>query len=413
MILDICDNSNILKVIRFAKIVIDIIKIAVPIILILSLSIEYLSAIRKDDQDLLAKANHNAMRKALAAILVFLIPTVVGITLRLSNPEHGTALSCIREATLSNIHAAATKEATDALEEARKSLERSDYNYAKQSIDNMMSSAEKTKLEQQLQLINSYISLKDAIATLKTKYDDKLYKEVQDKIKKIQDKEVQDKLYKALEEAGKGRPLDTQPGAHKFQSAKMTYFVNVPEGATTNMPLIMYLHGDGGGSNNGTNPFYNAAVKYFGKNYPFLIVAPNGGMWAETGGRLAELRSIIDSVCQQYSCDTTKIGISGHSRGSIGVWHMINNYPGFFHSAVPISCGSYSITPSHFVGTKIRAYAGTYGEDEWRYNREMRSNVDKIKKAGGDATFYSLQGKSHGTSIAAALTQGTLLWMIE
>ena len=43
----------------------------------------------------------------------------------------------------------------------------------------------------------------------------------------------------------------------------------------------------------------------------------------------------------------------------------------------------------------------------------MRSNVDKIKKAGGDATFYSLQGKSHGTSIAAALTQGTLLWMIE
>jgi hypothetical protein len=37
MILDICDNSNILKVIRFAKIVIDVIKIAVPIILILSL----------------------------------------------------------------------------------------------------------------------------------------------------------------------------------------------------------------------------------------------------------------------------------------------------------------------------------------------------------------------------------------
>ena len=192
----------------------------------------------------------------------------------------------------------------------------------------------------------------------------------------------------------------------------MSYFVIIPEDATTNMPIIMYLHGDGGGTTT-NSPLYKAAVKYFGNSFPFIIVAPTGGMWAETSGRLAELKSIIDTTCDQYSCDTSKIGITGHSRGAIGTWHMVNNYQGYFHSAVPVSCGSYAISPGNFTSTKLRAYAGTSGSDEMSYNNAMKSNVAKIRSAGGDATFISLDGKSHANSITYALTQDTLLWMIE
>ncbi len=413
MILNICDNSNILNIVRYAKIVIDVIKIAVPIILILMISFDYTRAIIKDDNDLLAKANKTVIRRVIAAVLIFMVPTAVGIITRLSNPEQGTAFACIRDATMENVIAAAANEAITSLNKAKESLDRNDYNYAIQAINSMPNSSEKTKLENEASTVLSYIKISEAISQLKTKYDETLYKQITDSIKKIQDKSVQDKLYKELEEAGKGRPLNSQPGTHQATTGKLTYYVNIPENATTNMPLIMYLHGDGGNSQAPSTPLHKAAVKYFGNNFPFIIVAPAGGMWAETSGRLAELKSIIDTECQKYSCDKSKISITGHSRGSIGTWHMVNNYPNFFHSAVPISCGSYSITPSHFVGTKIRAYAGTSGEAEQRYNSEMRRNVDKIRKAGGDATFYSLQGKTHGTSVAAALSQETLLWMIQ
>lgn len=415
MILDICANSNVLKAIRFAKIVIDIIKIIVPIILILSLSIEYLMAIKKDDPDLLAKANKNVIRKTIAAILVFLIPTVVGISLRLSNPEPDTPLACIRDATLSNISKAAINESKQLLEQAKTNLSITDLQAAKQIINDMPdSSSEKKELENEVIKINNYIKIQEAITSLKSNNNEELYKKIEKSINEISDPEVKEKLKKEFEEAGKGRPLDVQPGTHQSSSSTLTYYVNVPEKVTTNLPLIMFLHGDGGEAWAQNSPVYTAAKKYFGNNFPFIIVNPAGGMWAETSGRLAELKNIIDTVCSKYSCDKSKISITGASRGSIGTWHLVNNYPGFFFAAVPVSCGAYSnLNPGNFKNTKVRAFAGTVGSNEQRYNSEMRAIVSKIQAAGGNATFTQLDGQNHGTTPSAAYTQETLLFMIQ
>ena len=72
-IMSICDNVDVLSVLRIVKIVITIIKIVVPILLILSLSFKYLSAVKSNDSDLLAKANKSAITVIIAAILVFFI----------------------------------------------------------------------------------------------------------------------------------------------------------------------------------------------------------------------------------------------------------------------------------------------------------------------------------------------------
>jgi len=414
MILGICDNSNFLKIIRFAKIVIDFIKVIVPIILILSLSIEYMNAIRKDDQDLIAKANKNVIRKSLAAVLVFMIPTAIGIILRLSNPAPNTPFACLRDATMSNITTAAVNESKELLKQAKDNLDASDLQAAKISIDNIPDgSPEKTSLENQASQINDYIKIKDAISSLSVQTNDNLYKQIDESIKKIKDPEVKEKLTKLLQEAGKGTPLSVTPGTHQASSSTMTYYVNLPDNPTTNMPLILYLHGDGGQGSAANSPFYQAAKKYFGNNFPFIIVSPAGGMWAETSGRKAELKNIVDTVCDKYKCDKSKISISGASRGSIGTWHMINDYPGFFYAAVPISCGSYSINPQNFVQTKIWAFAGTVGSNEQRYNSEMQANVKRIQQAGGNAKFTTLNGASHGTSVGAALTQETFLFLIQ
>ena len=414
MILDICDNSNILKIISYAKIVINVIKIVVPIILIISLSIEYMNAVRKDDQDLLAKANKNAIRKMIAAVAVFMIPTLVGITLRLSNPKPDTPIACLRDATSSNIKAAAVNEARDLLVQARDNLSSTDLQAARNAIDNIPSSeSEKQSLENEATRISNYITLHEAINSLKFKDDPDLYKQLETNINKLSDNEMKDRLSKELSEAGKGTTLNEQSGTHKGTSGNLTYYVHVPNNPKTNLPLVLYLHGDGGESMANNSYFYQQVQKYFGKDYPFILVEPAGGMWAETSGRLAEIKNIVDSTCDKYKCNKSKISISGASRGSIGTWHMINNYPTLFYAAVPISCGSYSINAQNFTHTKIRAFAGDVGSNEQRYNSEMRAIVSSIQRAGGTASFTTLSGQSHTTVLFAAVTQDTLLFLIQ
>ena len=175
----------------------------------------------------------------------------------------------------------------------------------------------------------------------------------------------------------------------------------------------MYLHGDGGGTSDGSSPFLKAAKKHFGSELPFILITPSGGMWAETGGRLAELKNIIDTECKKYECNKNRISITGHSRGSIGTWHMVNNYPNFFYSAVPVSCGSYRLNVKNFKNTKVWAFGGNVGQAENRYSNEMSGNVGEIKKIGGNATFTLLRGAGHGDTPGLAYTKETILWMIN
>ena len=80
----------------------------------------------------------------------------------------------------------------------------------------------------------------------------------------------------------------------------------------------------------------------------------------------------------------------GFSRGAIGTWRLVNRYPNLFAAAVPVSCCG-SISGSNFKSTKVYALAGS---KESNYISCMKSNVDKIKKAGGTATYESVSGQT-------------------
>ena len=100
MILSICDNADVLSVIRLVKIVIKIIKIVVPIILIISLMINYARAVKEEDE--LSKFNKSAINKIIAVIFIFFIPSLVGIIANISSNDKGY-LTCIKNATDDNI----------------------------------------------------------------------------------------------------------------------------------------------------------------------------------------------------------------------------------------------------------------------------------------------------------------------
>ena len=411
MILNICDNPSVLEIMRIVKMGLTIIRIVVPLILIISLMINYTSAIKNNDTDALSKANKASVTKAIAAILIFLIPTFVNIIANVVGDD--SYISCLKYATKEHIESAYITIANNYVDNVKSSLSNSEYLKAVTYINkNVKNQNEKNKLLGILKVYKGYIDIKEKIDKLKTNYDEKTYNSVESDIKKISDASVKAKLEKEFKEIQKPYKPGN-PSGERQKASTLSYSVHTPSQVKPNMPLILYLHGDGGGTNDGSSPFLTQAKKHFGSDLPFILITPSGGMWAETNGRLAELKSIIDTVCDKYECNKSRIAVTGHSRGSIGTWHMVNNYPNFFYSAVPVSCGSYRINPSNFKNTKVWAFGGNVGTNENRYSNEMSSNVYEINKVGGNATFTLLKGSGHGDTPSKTYTKDLILWMIN
>lgn len=93
-LLGICDNADIIKLLGIIKVIIIGICAAVPIILIVSLSLNFAKAI-KLGEDELAKAKKNAIPKIIAAVLIFFIPMFVTIVISVASGNSET-LDCLK-----------------------------------------------------------------------------------------------------------------------------------------------------------------------------------------------------------------------------------------------------------------------------------------------------------------------------
>lgn len=81
MILNICDLTDVKKVMKIIGTVITIIKIAVPIILIISAMLDLVKAVNNAELNKITKPMVN---KIIAAILVFMIPGLVKLIARIT-----------------------------------------------------------------------------------------------------------------------------------------------------------------------------------------------------------------------------------------------------------------------------------------------------------------------------------------
>ena len=97
-ILGICQNGDILSVFRIVNMAIMIIKIAVPILLILTGMITLMKTIKVGNDDLLPKAKKQLVNNAIAAVIVFLVPTLVSVIVKTSSVNNGYK-DCLTSAT--------------------------------------------------------------------------------------------------------------------------------------------------------------------------------------------------------------------------------------------------------------------------------------------------------------------------
>jgi predicted peptidase len=127
---------------------------------------------------------------------------------------------------------------------------------------------------------------------------------------------------------------------------------------TDALPLVVFLHGAGERGNDNVSQLTHC-IRFFlndtiTNNYPFLLVAPQcpkGKRWVNTDWSLpkhqmeskptAEMRgvlTIIDSLIESGTVDSTKVYICGLSMGGFGVWDALQRQPKRFAAAIAI-CG--------------------------------------------------------------------------
>ena len=428
-ILNICNSGDVLSGLRIIKIVITIIRIVVPILLIVVLMINYTKAMHEGED--LSKYNKQAIIKVVSALIIFFIPSIINLVVKIADPNNNTYISCIKSATYENINNAYIEEARDKINVANSSLNRADYNLAQSSANKIKDKSDRDRVNSELSVVNSYISLKERIVALNNNYDKEEAAKLRKEINDVKDEEVKEKLLSLM---SGGKPLGLEAGTFERSDydSEMRYVEVIPEDATTNMPLMIYLHGIwsyASFSENAPNYYITNYVKS-GAAYQdekFILVIPrvvlsqgdaNGYVtWKTSQGQeqIRKLRGLIDFLINKYQSNDRKIIITGVSLGGDGTWNMVESYPSLFSAAVPISgCAGGNAVASNYTSTAIIAYHGT-GANEDAYKQCVPAIYNKIKGAGGNIQLRVKNGYSHGMmqNVYTENNGEIFKWMLE
>lgn len=191
------------------------------------------------------------------------------------------------------------------------------------------------------------------------------------------------------------------------------YWLNVPNNATSGMPLVVFLHGDGEmGSSSAVQGL--PGVQYMANaSRSYISVAPVGSNYDWSGsGKQQDLMTLINKVASDYNVDKNRIYLMGFSRGAIGTWDLVSSNPNYFAAAVPVSCGPSSANAANFKHTKIWAISGNVG-DEATYSSRMQSFVNQINNNGGSAKYDMYSGMGHGNMQGALRYNEIFDWLLK
>lgn len=311
MILSICSNPEVLEVMRIINVIILFIQIAVPILLILTGMTTLMSTIKVGNDDLLAKAKKQLVNNSIAAVVIFLIPTLVNVIVKISdsNNEYRDCLYADTEI-ISNAY---VSRANELLSSAEKSKTYNDYYAAKDAVSKIKDENEKASLEDRLE---------------------NLYKNIKDNIDKNNSENNENG--NSSSNANTGNNLNVSAGSFEYTGVgnitKYTLFT--PTNAKENMPLIVMLPASNGDYSAAVNEFKN--MKHENDLAFMMVVYPSGNYSTQA---YSDIKSTADEVVSKYKINKSKIGASGFSSSGTYVYHLVVNNQGYFHSMVPISSG--------------------------------------------------------------------------
>ncbi len=185
----------------------------------------------------------------------------------------------------------------------------------------------------------------------------------------------------------------------------MNYWLYIPENATKRkqLPLVVYMHGDGGRGTNINDVTLFAYPKFIleGTKYPFMLLAPQISKdtnWTDKK-TYQTLMSLINKITSEYSVNKNKIILSGGSSGGGGVYVIAAAYPNFFAGAV-VGSGIYNYNYRNLAknlrSTPMWIFHGT--NDASISYSGVKSLADSLKSNGVNVKFVGIEGGTHSVT---------------
>lgn len=388
-VMNMCDDPSIMEVLRIVNIAVTIIKIVVPIILIVSAMIELVRAVSNAELNKISKPMVN---KVIAAVIVFFIPTFVGLIAGFAGND-GEYKHCLSDITEEKIRIAYSEMERDLVEKAEETFNIYDYNNALIYLDNIKDPEERKEYEEKLKVIKEQI---DAISKAR------------------------------LLRSSSGYPTETYGRCDFVEKSAggMRYGLCVPsEYKNQKIPMIVWLHGSGEvGASFETlkDRGLVGVVRYWGntglKDIPAIIVAPqlSSGSWASASATKG-VKAVMDSVMSQYNINKKNVALIGHSLGGSGVYTVAAANQSYFTSIVMLS--GYVSSPSsstldYFKNIPMKGYSegGTAYNNTISFFRAIgkESEVRKMNCGHGEVPRHVLMLDENNDKIS-----DVIYWMLS
>ena len=201
----------------------------------------------------------------------------------------------------------------------------------------------------------------------------------------------------------------------------LQYWLYTPENAAPGMPMIVYLHG---GSGKGSQPELITAEESLPRYLQTGLLQPKAYVvipqlpetyrgWEEAAEPLMQLIAYLETAC---GVDGTRVSLTGHSMGGVGVWKLAQEFPGFFSCIVPLS-GSVQTTGESLrllSETPVWAFVGD-SDTVVSPDSSIRA-VEALRKQGASAAVTVLEDTDHFGVPAAVDLNGdmdVIGWMLE
>lgn len=197
----------------------------------------------------------------------------------------------------------------------------------------------------------------------------------------------------------------------------LDYYLYYPEGYNDIkdqlFPLLLFLHGGG------ESGLDHQTIEKLGPpkmlvedlNVPMLILAPQNPHTMQWWNTRA-VKQLLDAVIQSNRVDTSRIYITGLSRGGAAAWEMAVHYPDTF-AALAVVCGMSPLPYAHWLNKQLGIWLFHGTHDPIIPYSESRQMANQLKELGYSVTLTSYEGLRHEIWDRAYHTKGLFEWFLS
>lgn len=179
-------------------------------------------------------------------------------------------------------------------------------------------------------------------------------------------------------------------------------------------PLVFFLHGAGERGDDldvASRHGFMKHVREEGKEYPFILVAPQCPHDKYWGCYTESLLAFLEDICDTLPVDKKRIYLTGLSMGGTGTWMLSMACPEKFAAIAPV-CGS-GICWNGYILADMPIYMYHGDCDDIVPIQESISMLNSINKCGGNAQLEICYGVGHESWDIAYAGDSLVDWLLS